>query len=156
MIRRRIVKSILLILLLILWMPVAPSHAGDMGLVDLISSRLGVSKEQAEAGAGLIFQLAKQNLSAENFSVIEKAVAGIDQMMNAAPKTKAGSGTLGGISSMLGGTSNKLTGLAGLTGSFEKLGLTGDMVSKFKPLILDYVKNKGGEYAMNLLRGALL
>ena len=39
---------------------------------------------------------------------------------------------------------------------FEKLGLTGDMVNKFTPIILDYVKNKGGEHAMSLLKGALL
>jgi hypothetical protein len=46
--------------------------------------------------------------------------------------------------------------MAGLTSSFEKLGLSGDMVNKFTPIILDYVKNQGGEHAMNLLKGALL
>ena len=131
-----------------------PTYAGDMGLVDLLSSQLGVSKDQAEGGAGSIFQLAKQNLSVKDFSSIAKAVPGIDQMMGAAPKVEGSSSTLGGISSMIG--SNKLGGMAGLTSSFEKLGLNGDMVSKFTPIILDYVKNKGGEHAMNLLKGALL
>lgn len=27
--------------------------------------------------------------------------------------------------------------------------------SKFMPIVLDYVKSKGGEHAMNLLKGAL-
>jgi hypothetical protein len=42
----------------------------------------------------------------------------------------------------MGNNSNKLGGMAGLTSSFEKLGLTGDMVSKFTPIILDYFKTK--------------
>jgi Protein of unknown function VcgC/VcgE (DUF2780) len=156
MIRGQFFNKILLTLLSICWMVYTPIYAGDMGLVDLLSSQLGVSKNQAEGGAGSIFQLAKQNLSVEDFSSIAKAVPGIDQMIGAAPKIEKGSSTLGGISSMMGKTSNKLGGLAGLSSSFEKLDLSGDMVSKFTPIILDYVKNKGGEHAMNLLKGALL
>jgi hypothetical protein len=52
--------------------------------------------------------------------------------------------------------SNKIGGMASLTSSFENLGLSSEMVNKFMPIILDYVKNKGGEHAMNLLKGALL
>ena len=57
---------------------------------------------------------------------------------------------------MMGCSSSKLSGMVGVTSSFEKLGLSSDMVGKFTPIILDYVKNKGGEHAMNLLKGALL
>ena len=156
MIRGQFVKKIVLTLFSICWMAYTPVYAGDLGLVDLLSSQLGVSKDQAEGGAGSIFQLAKQNLSVENFSEIAKAVPGIDQMIGAAPKTEGSSSILGGVSSMMGSSSSKLGGMAGLTSSFEKLGLTGDMVGKFTPVILDYVKNKGGEHVMNLLKGALL
>ena len=156
MIKGQFVKNILLILLLICGLLYATAYAGDMGLVDLLSSQLGVTKDQAQGGAGSIFQLAKQNLSDEDFFSIAKAVPGIDQMLGAAPKMEESSGTLGGMSSMMGSSSNKLGGMAGLTNAFEKLGLTGDMVGKFTPIILDYVKNKGGEHAMNLLKGAML
>jgi len=156
MIKGQFDKKILLTLVLIFWMVYTPAYAGDMGLVDLLSSQLGVTKDQAQGGAGSIFQLAKQNLSVEDFSSIAKAVPGIDQMIGTAPKIEKSSGTLGGISSMMGSSSNKLGGMTGLTSSFDKLGLTGDMVGKFTPIILDYVKNKGGEHAMNLLKGALL
>jgi hypothetical protein len=154
MIRRQLAIKIFSIFFLICWITFTPTYAGDMGLVDLLSSQLGVTKDQAEGGAGSIFQLAKQNLNVEDFSSIAKAVPGIDQMIGAAPKVEGSSSSLGGISSMMG--SNKLGGMAGLTSSFEKLGLSGDMVSKFTPIILDYVKNKGGEHAMSLLKGALL
>ena len=154
MIRRQFANKIFPIFFLICWITCTPTYAGDIGLVDLLSSQLGVTKGQAEGGAGSIFQLAKQNLSVEDFSGIAKAVPGIDQMISAAPKVEGSSSTLGGISSMMG--SNKFGGMAGLTSSFEKLGLNGDMVSKFTPIILDYVKNKGGEHAMSLLKGALM
>jgi hypothetical protein len=126
-----------------------------MGLVDRLSNQLGVSKDQAKGGAGSIFQLAKKNLNVEDYSSIAKAVPGIDQMIGAAPKAEKSSSTLGNISSMVGGSSNKIQGLAGLASSFKQLGMSGDMVNKFTPIIFDYVKNKGGDHAMNLLKGAL-
>ena len=154
MIRRQFMVKMIAVFFLIFWITYTPTYAGDMGLVDLLSSQLGVTKSQAEGGAGSIFQLAKQNLSVEDFASIAKAVPGIDQMMGAAPKMEGSSSSLGKMSSMMG--SNKLGGMAALTSSFEKLGLSTDMVNKFTPIILDYVQNKGGEHAMNLLKSALL
>jgi hypothetical protein len=154
LIRKRFIIRIFSILFLICCITNTPTYAGDLGLVDLISSQLGVTKNQSEGGAGSIFQLAKQNLSVEDFSIIAKAVPGIDKMIGAAPKVEGSSSSLKGISSMMG--SNKIGGMASLTSSFEKLGMSGDMVNKFMPIILDYVNKKGGEHAMNLLKGALL
>jgi hypothetical protein len=154
MIRKQFVIKMFAVFFLIFWITYTPTYAGDMGLVDLLSSKLGVTKDQAAGGAGSLFQLAKQNLSVKDFSSVAKAVPGIDQMLGAAPKVEGSTSSLGKISSMVG--SNKLGGMSGVTSSFEKLGLSGDMVSKFTPIILDYVKNKGGEHAMSLLKGALL
>ena len=154
MIRKQFAIRIFSMLFLICCITYTPTYAGDLGLVDLLSSQLGVTKGQAEGGAGSIFQLAKQNLSVEDFSSIAKAVPGIDKMMGAAPKLEGSSSSLSGISSMMG--SNKLGGMAGLASSFEKLGLSGDMVDKFMSIILDYVNKNGGEHAMNLLKGALM
>ena len=156
MIRKNLLKKVLLTILAICWIVYTPVIAADMSLVDLLSSQLGVSKDQAKGGAGSIFQLAKQKLSVEDFLSIVKAVPGIDQMMGAAPKPEKNTSTLGNISSMVGGGSNKLEGLAGLASSFKQLGMSGDMVNKFTPIILDYVKNKGGDHTMNLLKGVLL
>jgi hypothetical protein len=156
MTRRQILKKISFTFLLISFTLFTPAHAQDMGLVDLLTSQLGITKGQASGGAGSIFQLAKQNLEVEDFASVAQAVPGIDQMIGAAPKVEGSSSSLGGISSMLGGSSKKLGGMAGLTSSFEKLGLSSNMVDKFIPIILDYVKKSGGESVMNLLKGALL
>jgi hypothetical protein len=146
----------LAIFLLGFWMAGTPAFAEEKGLVDLLSSQLGVTQTQAEGGAGSIFSLAKQNLSTEDFSTVAKAVPGIDKMMDAVPKADKSSGALGGLSSMLGGSSGKLGKMASLAGSFEKLGLSSDMIGQFTPIIFNYVKEKGGDYAMKLLKGALL
>ena len=153
--KRQISNWFVLTVLAVSWTVVPPVYAGDMGLTDLLSSKLGVSKEQASGGAGSIFQMAKQKLSKKDFSKVAKAVPGIDKMLGAAPKSKKSSGTLSSVTSMVGGSSSKLTGMAGLTGKFKNLGMSGDMVGKFTPLILDYVKGKGGSGTMNLLKGAL-
>lgn len=135
---------------------VTPVQAEETGLVDLLVAKLGVTAPQAEGGAGSIFQLAKSNLSMDDFSSIAKTVPGMDSLLAAAPKETGGTtGALKGMSSMLGSSAGKLGGLAGLTGSFEKLGLGGDMVGKFVPVVLDYVNGKGGASVMNLLKGAL-
>ena len=156
LIRKHLFNKVLLTFLTFFWMVYTPVFAVDMGLVDLLSSQLGVSKDQANGGAGAIFQLAKQNLSIEDFSTIAKTVPDVNQMIGAAPKAEKNSGALGSISSLMGGNSNKLQGMAGLASPFKQLGMSGDMVSKFVPIILDYVQNKGGDQAMNLLKGALL
>ena len=55
---------------------------------------------------------------------------------------------------MLGGGASKL-GNPALADSFNKLGLGGDMVGKFVPIVVDYVKEKGGKVVMNFLKSAL-
>ena len=85
---------ILLIGLMFDGMPFA--RAADLGLVQLLSSNLGVTKKQATGGAGSIFNLAKQNLSIEDFTKVAKAVPDIDNMMTAAPKPEGAAGMLGG------------------------------------------------------------
>jgi Protein of unknown function VcgC/VcgE (DUF2780) len=137
------------------WMAGSPLLAQDTGLVDLLSSQLGITQTQAQGGAGSIFQAAKQNLSAEDFASVAKAVPGMNKMLAAAPKIEKGADSLGGLSSMLGDSSKKLGSVANLASSFKKLGLSGDMVGQFTPIILNYVKQKGGEVVMNLLKGAL-
>lgn len=131
-------------------------NAQGLDLVDLLSSQLGISTNQASGGAGSIFQVAKQNMTTQDFASVADVVPGIDQMLDAAPEAGGGSGSLGRISSMLSGSSKKLGGVTGLTGSFEKLGLDAGMVNAFIPIILDYVKNQGGETIANLLKAALL
>jgi len=67
LIKKHIFKKIFLSVVMICWMISTLVSALDIGLVDLLSSQLGVTKDQAEGGTGSIFQLAKQNLSVEDY-----------------------------------------------------------------------------------------
>ena len=128
----------------------------DQSLVDTLVQKLGVTNTQAEGGAGAIFQVAKDKLSSDDFQSLSQAVPGMDSMLGAAPKTSSDvSDITSGISSMLGDSDNTLGSLTSLASSFKDLDLSGDMVSQFTPIMVDYVKQNGGEHLATLLQGAL-
>jgi Protein of unknown function VcgC/VcgE (DUF2780) len=130
--------------------------AEDLGLIQSLSNNLGVTEKQATGGAGSIFNVAKQKLSADDFAQVAKAVPGIDNMMAAAPKSDGATGILGGASSLFGGSAPSVDKVANLSGSFSQLGMNAGMVNKFIPVILDYVKSKGGDQTMKILQSGLL
>jgi len=131
------------------------AQAADVGLVQLLSSNLGVTKKQASGGAGAIFKHAKENMEADDFTKLAKTVPGIKKMMAAAPKTEGATGLVGSASSLIGGKASSVAGAANLAGSFSKLGMKSEMVNAFIPIILNYVQEKGGAQLMNILQGAL-
>ena len=104
-----------------------------------LSKNLGITETQATGGAGAMFQQGAEKLSATDFGSISKAVPGVDKYL------KAAQGALGGA---------KLSDLGGLQGAFGKLGLKPEMVSQFKPYVLDYV-GKYSPSGRTLLAGGL-
>lgn len=107
-------------------------------LVGLLTSQLGVSKEQALGGAGAIFSAAQNNMSADNFGSLAKSVPGMDSMLSAVPAVAAGGG-------------NDMIATA-----FNAVGMNSGMLRQFMPVILGYVQNQGGNDAMGMLQSALL
>jgi hypothetical protein len=119
-------------------------------LIGSLVDKLGVSEEQASGGAGAVFKEGKNNMSSGDYSQLLNAVPGIDSLISAAPQA----GGLGGkASSLLGGSAGSMTGLAD---SFNKLGLSPDMVNQFVPIVLDFVQSEGGQQTMTLLKNALM
>ena len=118
--------------------------ADATGLVNLLTQELGVTQEQAKGGAGAIFNTAKEKLSPADFSQVENAVPGMNDLLQAAPKPDA-------LSSLLGGGD-----MGSLASSFSQLGLSPDMIGQFTPVILDYVESTGGAAVRNILQGVLL
>jgi hypothetical protein len=114
---------------------------------------LGVSPSQAEGGAGAVFQQAKNNMSAGDYSQLLSALPGIDSLIKAAPES--GGGLASKASSLLGGSSSSVEGLSALTDSFAKLGLAPEMVNKYVDVILDFTQSEAGQQAMSLLKSAL-
>jgi hypothetical protein len=124
-----------------------------MELIDLLTKNLGVTETQAKGGAGLLFKQAQGKLGSTDFSKVSAAVPGIDTLIKAAPAS--GGGGLGKIFSIFGGKKSGVGDLASLAGGFSKLGLKGDMIGKFVPIILSFVQGKGGDGVKSLLEKAL-
>jgi hypothetical protein len=109
-------------------------------LTSLLTKQLGVTDTQATGGVGSMLQLAQEKLSAGDFDKIAQAVPGSQKYLDSAKQ-------------LLGGS--KVGSSAGLTSAFSKLGMSPDMVDKFKPIVTEFVGKTGGEQTKNLLAGAL-
>jgi len=124
-----------------------------MELLNMLTSQLGVSEDQASGGAGMIFSLAKEKLGGD-FSQVTDAIPDVSGLIDKAPDTGGRLlGAIGGIASSLGGDS--LGNLASLASGFSKLDLDAGMITKFVPVILDFVKGQAGEGVMGLLNKVL-
>ncbi len=122
-----------------------------MELLQMLTSQLNVSEEQAGGGAGLLFKLAKNKLSSGEFSQITDAIPGISGLISSAPKSGGLARAIGGLASSFGGGKSQLGGLASLASGFSKLGLEADMIGKFIPIVLSFVQSQGGDTAKGLL-----
>ena len=134
----------------------ANSTAVQGSLTDTLVKKLSISNEQAQGGAGALFQLAKSNLDAGQFAALSKAVPEMDSLLSAAPKQSGGlSGLAGGASSALGEANNPYGNLAGLASAFKVLNLSPDSVDEFVPVVVDYVRTKSGALTANMLQSTL-
>ena len=133
-------------------------------LISQLTSKLGVSEDQAQGGAGAIFAFAKDKLDGADFSSLTGAIGGVDDLIAKAPEggddaaeaADGGGGLLGGIGGMasklgLGGALGNLGGLAALSGTFSKLGLSTDKLSGFAEVITNFIKEKSGSSVSGIL-----
>jgi len=134
----------------------ANSTAVQGSLTDTLVKKLSISNEQAQGGAGALFQLAKSNLDAGQFAALSKAVPEMDSLLSAAPKQSGVlSGLAGGASSVLGEANNPYGNIAGLASTFKVLNLSPDGVDEFVPVVVDYVRAKSGALTADMLQSAL-
>ncbi len=113
------------------------------GLLGLLVQRLGVTPVQAQSGAGALFQVAKNQMQANTFSQLSRAVPGMGGMLGAAPKVQGGYGS-------------GLGGMVGLASAFQQSGLSLGMIQQFIPVILEYVKGSAGNGLASSLGSAFL
>lgn len=127
------------------------AHVASPELVGLLTKECAVTPAQAKGGAGALFSLAKSRLSADDFSKVAAVVPGMKNFLKAAPST----GDSSALSALEGEMPGGLGGLASTAGAFEKLGLSPKMATKFLPVMVKFVENKGGSATGSLLSGVL-
>lgn len=122
-------------------------------LIQQLVSSVGINEGQAKGGAGLLFKLAEQKLGGD-FSKITDAIGSVKDLTDAAPESGGGlAGLAGGLLSAAG--AGKLGNLAELAGGFKKLDLDPDMIGKFVPVIMGFLKSKGGDTVAQLIGSVL-
>jgi hypothetical protein len=131
-----------------------------MELVQQLVSNLGVQENQAKGGAGLILKLAQDKLGGGEFAKVASAIPGSDMLLGSAPTEESGGGMMGALGGMAagmmgGGQGANIGSLMSLAGGFSKLGMDGNMVTKFFPVILNFVQQKGGADVAGILSKAL-
>jgi len=119
-------------------------------LVGQLTKQLNIKPEQAIGGAGTLFGLAKLKMKPEDFLKVSNSVPGMGDLLKAAPKLGGGSDPLSQVGSALPG---KAGTMAQAAGGFKQLGLSADMVTKFLPIMTQFVKVKGGANVAGLLGG---
>ncbi len=118
------------------------STSQSSGLVGALTSGLGITSTQASGGAAALLGNAASKMSSDDLSSLTGAVPALSSMMG------------GGSSSGLAGMASTAATALSVTDQFESLGLDAGMVTKFMPIILNYVQGEGGSGAMNLLKSA--
>jgi len=122
-------------------------------LVGQLAKELAISPAQAEGAAGSMFGLAKTRLKPEEFAKVAASVPNMEGLLKAAPGAAADGKVSAAdtISKMAGGAA----GMAGLAGSFSKLGLKPDTIVKLAPTMIKVMESKGGAEVGKLLATAL-
>jgi len=122
-------------------------------LVDQLTKSLGISGSQAEGGAAVLFEAARDKLGGEEFTRLLGGVPGLSDLMKKAPAAGGGlGGMLGGLAGAMGGNAGLI---ATIVGGFGKLGLKADDAKKFVPVILDFLRTKVGPDVMSKLEKTL-
>jgi hypothetical protein len=126
-----------------------------MGLLPELSNQFGVSEEQAKGGMGALMQVAKGNLSSQEFTQLSQGVPGMDTLLAAAPafSSNSKSGAISGALSNLGGVASALGGAGMLTKQFESLGLSTEMIGQFASIAIDYFSGNGLDTSALLQKG---
>lgn len=122
----------------------APEAAG---LLNTLGTQLNVTPQQAVGGTGALLGLAKNKLSGNDYSQLSKSVPGLDQLAGTSAL-----GSLGGLGGMLGNSGSQsavnnalgnVQSMGDVTKAFGALGMDGNMVGQFVPVILQYLGQQG-------------
>jgi hypothetical protein len=123
-------------------------------LIRKLTKDLGVSKDQARGGVIALLRAGEQNLSPKDFKAFVADVPGADKLLKNAPPPSALSSLAGGIGSLFGGRT-AAGRWAGLAATFTELGVDLGTARKFGPIIIEHVRQHGGEDLVDKIKVAL-
>lgn len=123
-------------------------------LIRKLTKDLGVTRDQARGGLVALLRAGQQNLSRADFEQFVADVPGADKLLKNAPAQSTLTSLAGGLGSLLGGRSGAGR-WAGLAAAFTEIGVDLDTAKKFGPIVIEYVRQHGGENLVDKIRVAL-
>ncbi|MBY6187746.1 DUF2780 domain-containing protein [Marinobacter hydrocarbonoclasticus] len=112
--------------------------AWSASLVETLVSELGITEDQAIGGAGALMSYAKQDLAEADWAQLAGLVPEASSL--------AEEGEMGGVAASLGSVLGESDlGMAPVLEQLNALGLDAATISKFTPVVLDYLKQQGGD-----------
>lgn len=123
-----------------------------MNLIEQLMEELGVTRQQAEGGAGLLLGFAQKKINGDRFIKVADSIPAISDIIGKAPRGKIAVGQPFRIvlSRLLGG----LGGLYVLAEAFDGLGLDKLQIRKFVEVLLRHFRETGGAKVEESLREA--
>lgn len=113
-----------------------------MNLIERLMEDLGVTRQQAEGGAGLLLGFAQKNLARDRFVEVADSIPAISDIIGKAPR-----GEIALVRPWRAVLSRWFGGLGGLyvlVEAFRDLGLDKLQIAKFVEVLLDFFREKGG------------
>jgi hypothetical protein len=101
-------------------------------MISSVSESVGIDKSQAEGSLASIFNYAKENISAEQFSGLSDSLPGLDSLMGEVPDISemTSEGGLSGLMDKAANYNDSLKAVNELKKQFETLGLTPEMITQ--------------------------
>jgi len=111
-------------------------------MISSLTSGLGLTADQAIGGAAGLMNIAKGNLSSDQWKKVADAVPASGSIMDSGLKS-------------IGLSSEKVKSLADMGGSLGKLGITSDQLNSMVPAMGDFMSKGGHTEAADLFKGAV-
>jgi len=113
-----------------------------VNLIEQLMKELGVTRQQAEGGAGLLLGFAQQKLGGDQFVEVADSIPAISDIIGKAPRGEIAAGRPSRVilSRLFGG----LGGLYMLPAAFDELGLNKLQLRKFVEVLLRHFRDQGG------------
>ncbi len=136
----------------------AATGVSALDMIPLLTSSLGVNKNQAEGGLGSLLGYAKDQLSSTESSQLSSALPGLETLVGMAPtvepKNEQQSG-IGGLLSTAAQYNDSLKSIDQLNQQFQALGLEPEMIGQFANTAMQYLNSTQGQQAGALLKQGL-
>jgi hypothetical protein len=134
-----------------------PEMPNITDMISSVSESVGIDEEQAEGSLASIFNYAKENISAEQFSGLSESLPGLDSLMSAVPDISemTSEGGIGGLMDKAANYNDSLKAMNELKKQFEALGLSPEMITEVVNSAKAYLDTEEGQKIKQQLMQAL-